>query len=46
MKKTDKHITVAPNMEKPSIDWTKPSGGEYPDIKQLKDVWIDVDVKL
>lgn len=46
MKKTDKHITVAPNREKPSIDWTKPSGGESPDIKQLKDVWIDVDVKL
>ncbi|MEC1671085.1 L,D-transpeptidase [Bacillus mojavensis] len=45
MKKTDKHITVAPKMEKPSIDWTKPSGGEYPDIKHLKDVWIDVDVK-
>lgn len=45
MKKTDKHITAAPKMEKTSIDWTKPSGGEYPDIKQLKNVWIDVDVK-
>ncbi|WP_336183847.1 L,D-transpeptidase [Bacillus sp. 205(2023)] len=45
MKKTDKHITAAPKMEKTSIDWTKPSGGEYPDIKQLKNVWIEVDVK-
>ncbi|MBL3649569.1 L,D-transpeptidase [Bacillus sp. RHFS10] len=40
-KKTDEHITTA---QKTSINWTKPSGGEYPDIKQ-KHVWIDVDVK-
>ncbi|MCS4321475.1 L,D-transpeptidase [Bacillus subtilis] len=43
-KKTDEHMTAARKPEKTSIDWTKPSGGEYPDIKQ-KHVWIDVNVK-
>ncbi|MCY7781323.1 MULTISPECIES: L,D-transpeptidase [unclassified Bacillus (in: firmicutes)] len=43
-KKTDEHITPARKPEKTSIDWTKPSGGEFPNIKQKK-VWIDVNVK-
>jgi lipoprotein-anchoring transpeptidase ErfK/SrfK len=30
---------------KPSYtDWTKPSGGDYPDIKGLKDIWIDASI--
>ncbi|WP_276736392.1 L,D-transpeptidase [Bacillus sp. (in: firmicutes)] len=43
-KKMDEHKAAARKTEKTSIDWTKPSGGEYPDIKQ-KHVWVDVDVK-
>ncbi|WP_069839821.1 L,D-transpeptidase [Bacillus sp. F56] len=43
-KKTAEHVTSDQKTEKTSIDWTKPSGGKYPDIKQ-KHVWIDVDVK-
>lgn len=27
------------------IDWTKPSGGEYPDIKHKDSIWIDVSAK-
>lgn len=43
-KKTVENITDVRKTAKTSIDWTKPSGGEYPDIKQ-KHVWIDVNVK-
>lgn len=43
-KKTAEHVTSDQKTAKTSIDWTKPSGGKYPDIKQ-KHVWIDVDVK-
>ncbi|MCI4136740.1 L,D-transpeptidase [Bacillus vallismortis] len=43
-KKTADHATSDQKTEETSIDWTKPSGGEYPNIKE-KLVWIDVDVK-
>ncbi len=43
-KKTVQHITDVRKTAKTSIDWTKPSGGEYPDMKQ-KHVWIDVNVE-
>lgn len=33
-KKTAEHVTSDQKTEKTSIDWTKPSGGEYPNIKQ------------
>ncbi|BEV39056.1 L,D-transpeptidase [Bacillus stercoris] len=42
-KKTLEHITDV-RKTATSINWTKPSGGKYPDMKQ-KHVWIDVNVK-
>lgn len=31
--------------QKKKTDWTKPSGGEYPDIKHKDSIWIDVSAK-
>ncbi|AHD07396.1 L,D-transpeptidase [Paenibacillus larvae] len=39
---TETPKNVRTKTEKKEIDWTKPSGGEYPDIKNKDSIWIDV----
>ncbi|MDL5143999.1 L,D-transpeptidase [Bacillus atrophaeus] len=41
-KSNEKGKTVS---AKEKTDWTKPSGGEYPDIKHKDCIWIDVSAK-
>ncbi|PSA91301.1 L,D-transpeptidase [Bacillus atrophaeus] len=41
-KSNEKGETVS---AKEKTDWTKPSGGEYPDIKHKDFIWIDVSAK-
>lgn len=41
-KSNEKGETVS---AKEKTDWTKPSGGEYPDIKHRDSIWIDVSAK-
>jgi len=42
---TETSKNVKTKTEKKEIDWTKPSDGKYPDIKNKDSIWIDVSTK-